>query len=149
MARKYKQGIFVPENPQKYAGNLSNIVYRSGWEMGVFKWCDLNPDVIMWASEEVCVPYVGPDEKVHKYFIDLALKYRTGAMVLVEIKPKSQTREPEARRGKKKSTLLEETQTFLTNEAKWKAAGAFAEKRGMTFQIWHEDVLRAIGIPHV
>ena len=27
------KGFFKPKNPQKYNGNPTNIIYRSGWEL--------------------------------------------------------------------------------------------------------------------
>ena len=49
---KYKQGFYYPKNPNKYVGDVDNIVYRSSWELRVFKWMDDNPSVLEWASEE-------------------------------------------------------------------------------------------------
>ena len=47
-----------PKNPDKYAGDVNNIISRSGWETKFFNWCDNNPSVIAWNSEEVVVPYI-------------------------------------------------------------------------------------------
>lgn len=147
MTRNYKQGTFIPQNRNKWIGS-KNPVYRSGWEKKVFMWADINPDIVAISSERVVVPYVSPvDGNIHRYYIDLLIKYRSGSIVLVEIKPANQSRPPVAKRGKSKKTLLEQQQTWSVNESKWKAASAYAKKQGITFQVWTEDVLTGLGIP--
>ena len=60
MAHNYKQGFFKPQNPKKYMGDPTNIVYRSGWEKRVMDWCDANPNIKQWSSEEIVIPYKSP-----------------------------------------------------------------------------------------
>ena len=50
-------GIYKVKNPNKYRGDFTNVVFRSGWELKVFIWCDNNPDIKEWSSEEVVIPY--------------------------------------------------------------------------------------------
>ena len=50
------KGKFTPDNPNKYMGDASNIIYRSGWERRAMKYFDINPGVLQWASEEVVIP---------------------------------------------------------------------------------------------
>ena len=45
MTKTYK-GIYKPTNPKKYAGDPSNIVYRSNWERRFMVYCDKNDDII-------------------------------------------------------------------------------------------------------
>ena len=45
-------GKFKVKNYSKYKGDFDNIVYRSLWEKSVFQWCDSNPKVKAWSSEE-------------------------------------------------------------------------------------------------
>ena len=40
-SQKYK-GKFTPQNPGKYIGETSNIVYRSMWERRCMKYFDLS-----------------------------------------------------------------------------------------------------------
>ena len=47
---RYK-GKFRPQNREKYKGNSSNIVYRSGWELNFMKYLDRQPEVLQWNSE--------------------------------------------------------------------------------------------------
>ena len=74
---KYTQGRFHPQNPGKYKGDLQNIIYRSSWELKFMQWCDRNPNVIEYASEEFCIPYLSPiDGRVHRYFPDFIMKVK-------------------------------------------------------------------------
>ena len=69
------KGKYIPKNPQKYKGNPSQIIYRSLWERKFMVYCDKNPKVIEWGSEEVIVPYRSPwDGKIHRYFPDFYIK---------------------------------------------------------------------------
>ena len=108
MIKTYK-GTYKPTNPKKYAGDASNIIYRSMWERHVMKWCDSNNSVIQWASEEVVVPYLCETDKViHRYYIDFVIKFDSGKTILVEVKPFNQTQKPEITRGKSRKTILSE-----------------------------------------
>jgi len=75
-SQKYK-GKFTPQNPGKYIGETSNIVYRSMWERRCMKYFDVNPSVIAWASEEVVIPYYDTTtKKVRRYFPDFLIKVK-------------------------------------------------------------------------
>ena len=56
-SQKYK-GKFTPQNPSKYIGDGTNIVYRSMWERRCMKYFDVNPSVIGWASEELSLIHI-------------------------------------------------------------------------------------------
>jgi hypothetical protein len=135
--RKYK-----PINPTKYLGDHTNIVMRSSWETKFAIWCDKNPSVINWSSEETIVPYVSPvDNRAHRYFIDFKIQVYTNEgkrkTYLVEIKPDYQTRPPMAPTRKTKKYITE-VMTWGVNEAKWKAANQYASDRGWEFLILTE-----------
>ena len=87
------KGKFYPRNPSKYKGDTTDIIYRSSWELKFMKYCDNNPNVLEWGSEEVVIPYRSPlDGKVHRYYVDFYIKVRTTKneikKYLIEIKPK-------------------------------------------------------------
>lgn len=141
----YYKRKFTPINPQKYIGDPTNIIMRSSWETQFALWCDKNPSVIRWNSEETVVPYVCPtDNRWHRYFIDFKIEIRdkSGAIktYLVEIKPDKQTKPPVIPSRKTKRFLLEAA-TYVKNEAKWKAATRFAKDRGWEFIILTEHHL--------
>ena len=92
--RKYLQGVYNIKNPDKYAGNPTNVCFRSSWELKFMNWVDANPSVVKWSSEETIIPYVCPtDNRAHRYFVDfkIQIKGKDGLKTwLVEIKPASQ-----------------------------------------------------------
>ena len=144
---KTYKGRYKPKNASKYAGNIDNVVYRSMWERHVMKWCDDNSDVVEWMSEDLIVPYIcETDKKPHRYFVDFVIKYRSGRVVLVEVKPAKETKRPERKQGKSRQTLLNEGMTYIKNQSKWKAATEYAKDRGYHFEIWTENELTAMGI---
>jgi hypothetical protein len=147
MARNYKQGYFKPTNPQKYKGNVNNIFFRSSWEYRFLQWCDVNPAVIAYHSEETVVPYLcETDNRLHRYFVDMriAIKDSNGNVnhFLVEIKPFNQTIPPKYN-GRNSQRYNQELETFIKNQSKWKAARKYAEERNMKFIVLTENELLA------
>jgi hypothetical protein len=140
-------GKYQPKNYQKYKGDSGNIIFRSLWEYHVMRWCDLNPDVVKWSSEEFCIPYIcKTDGQPHRYFPDFLIEFKNGKKVLVEVKPKYQTKPPEKKRGKSEEKFLSEALTYMKNESKWEAALSYSRKQGYIFQVWDENTLQSIGI---
>ena len=142
---KYYQGRFKPKNPKKYLGDPTNIIYRSGWELKFMRFCDSHPNVIQWGSEEVVIPYISPiDGKVHRYFTDFIVKQLNTMgkkeTLIIEVKPKAQTRPPE-KKSRVTKRYLTEVKTWGVNQAKWKAANEFCKDRGWKFRIITEDDL--------
>lgn len=145
MARKYHQGVFKPLNPQKYAGNVTNIIFRSGWERKLMQYLDKHPAIVEWSSEETIVPYISPiDNRTHRYFLDFRVVIDRGAgkkeTMLIEVKPKAQTSAPKVS-NKITKRYLTEVQTWGVNSAKWEAAQKYCKARGWTFHIFTEDDL--------
>ena len=143
--RSYK-GKYILENPDKYIGVKSNIVWRSTWERTAFKWCDRNDNIIKWNSEETVVKYISPvDNKVHRYFVDLFVEFKNGKRLLIEIKPRSQVLQPLLTKGKHQKTILYEHQTFAINTAKWKSAKEYAKSINAEFVIFDENIIKQLG----
>lgn len=147
----YKEGLFTPRNPEKYIGDLADIVYRSSWEEHAFKFLDNNPNVIHWAAEPLPIAYLKPVPRSRQYpegfrpanyFPDLFVEYvnRDGTVIkeLIEIKPLKQTKRS---RSKKESVRLQEDYVHAVNHAKWNAAKAWCEKYGIKFSILTEKSL--------
>ena len=145
MRRYPKAKKFFPKNPEKYVGDVNNIVCRSGIEYRYFKFFDENSSIVKYSSEEVIIPYVSPiDKKVHRYFPDFMIQVKTkdGKLknFLIEIKPSSDLIEPKA--GKKTTKrLLSEMVTWETNKAKWESAKKFAKKHNMDFLVMTEKTI--------
>ena len=140
------QGRYTIKRPEKYAGDAKKVVFRSLWERQAFKWCENNPKVKMWNSEEVVVPYKSTvDKKLHRYFVDLLIQMEDKSTYLVEIKPKKETSPPKKPKRKTKKYINEQL-TFIKNQDKWEAAAEFAEHKGWKFQVWTEETLKNLGI---
>lgn len=142
--KQYKQGLYRPTNKNKYKGK-GDPRYLSGWELKFFRWCDNNPDVLEWSSENVIIPYLNPlTGRTHRYMVDNHVIIREGDKVvkyLIEIKPKRQTRKPTSHGNKKQSTMLYENIEYVRNQAKWAAARKWCDKHGYKFEIVTEDQL--------
>ena len=142
---RYLQGKYKVRNVEKYMGDPTNIIYRSSWELKFLNWCDNNPSVVSFSSEEIVIPYKSPvDGKYHRYFVDFMIKIRTKDDVaktyLVEIKPKKQTMPPEQKKRITKQYITEVV-TWGVNQAKWKAASEYCLDRGWEFKILSEKDL--------
>jgi|TARA_R110000803_G_scaffold22535_1_gene55990 hypothetical protein len=142
---KTKKGRYKPKNPKKYNGDPSNVIYRSSWEYRCMVYFDLNPNVLMWESEELIIPYKSPkDGRMHRYFPDFRIRVRTKAgltqTILIEVKPFYQTQPPkiQSRRTKK---YINEVMTYGVNTSKWHAAEEYCKDRQWKFQIITENEL--------
>jgi len=136
---KYRQGIFVPNNKDKFIGDRA--VYRSGLELKFFRFCDNNPNVLRWGSENIKIPYYNPlTKRTHRYHIDNYVVIKEGDKVTkycVEIKPHKQTQPPSTKYRKREHLIYEQKQ-YVTNQAKWAAARKYCEGRNYKFLILTE-----------
>lgn len=140
---RFKQGYFTPTNPAKYIGNLKDIRYLSSWERRVMVWFDTNPNVIAWNSENLQIRYFYPvDNKEHTYMVDFLVKMKDKNGVLntyaIEIKPEAEKYPPTT---KNKKRLLVETQTYIKNQCKWKAAKEYCDSQNVKFLVLSEKDL--------
>ena len=143
MGAEWRQGYYQPKRPEKYVGDVNNIVYRSSWELEAFEFCDNNPNVIKWASEEIVIPYMVPTAnggtRKARYFPDLYMEYknRDGKVIrdLIEIKPHKQTKTSRSRNPKNK---MYENAVHMKNQLKWEAARNWCKQNGMNFRILTE-----------
>lgn len=138
-------GRFMPKNPQKYVGNVHNIMFRSSWEVRFMQWLDTNNAVLRWGSEELAIPYVNPIKidangrpKISRYFPDFIMLYRDSSgnikKEIIEVKPyKESVITPKMSERDKMA--------YAVNQAKWKAASIFAESQGATFRVVTEKSL--------
>ena len=140
------KGKYIPNNPKKYKGNSSQVIYRSLWERKVMVYCDRNDKVLEWGSEEVIVPYRSPwDGKIHRYFPDfyMLVKQKSGNVkkFLIEVKPKSQCKSPVKNPKRKTRNWYKQVKAWGINQAKWKSAEEYCKDKGMEFKILTEDHL--------
>ena len=145
MAKSYK-GLYRPTNPKKYVGDPNRIVYRSLLERRFMLYCDRTPEIIAWASEGIAIKYYNPlDKRVHRYFPDFFIKYRDKnnklRVMVIEVKPKRQVQKPNQNPKKRTKAWAYSVQTWVINQAKWKAAKEFCADRNYEFKIMTEDDL--------
>jgi hypothetical protein len=144
--KRYIQDFFKPSNPEKYIGNINEIVYRSSYELKAFHWCDSHPDILQWSSETITIKYFDPTtNKTRRYFPDLYIKMREQdgeiKRYIIEIKPKRQTVPPRNSPKKRTKTYINETKTYAKNLAKWQAAEKFCMDNSLIFKIVTEKEL--------
>ena len=143
-SQKYK-GKYKPQNPKKYMGDSSNIIYRSMWERRCMKYFDHNPGVLQWSSEEIAIPYRSPiDNRVHRYFPDFYMKVKevNGKIkrYVIEVKPAKQTKPPTKPKRQTKG-YIREAYEYAKNQAKWKMAREFCADRMWEFKVVTEKEL--------
>lgn len=146
----YKSSIYVPLYPEKYIGDVHNIISRSSWEFRFCRYCDQNEKIVKWSSEAVQVPYYNPlDKKDHIYNVDFYAKIQnvddSFTEWIIEVKPESQHQKPAQLVGnvteQKLISYNRKMQIWITNQAKFKAAKEWADKRGWRFGIIDENFL--------
>jgi hypothetical protein len=141
----FHKRLYKPLYPEKYGGDPTNIIMRSSWETMFATWCDKNPSILKWTSEETVIPYRCPtDNRIHRYFVDfnIQIKQRDGSIkrYLVEVKPEKQT-VPPVYPGRQTKRYITESLTYIKNEAKWAAAREYCKDRGWEFKIITEREL--------
>lgn len=136
---KYSKGKFKLKNPGKYIG-LGTPTWRSSWEQAVMMTLDSHPSIEKWASESIKIPYRNPltgkaTIYVPDFFVIYTDKTNKKFVELWEIKPAKQAFKESAGNSKLNQAHL------LVNNAKWTAARAFCEQKGINFRIITEDDL--------
>lgn len=144
----YTQGKFKPKNPSKYKGDITNIIYRSSYELKFMQYCDLSENVLSYQSEEFFIPYISPiDGRYHRYFPDFFIKFKdkNGKIrkALIEVKPEKDLKEPEKNPKRKTKSWAYRVKTWAVNQQKWNAARKFCEEKDWEFKIFTE---RELGI---
>ncbi len=145
MYKETYKGRYRIENIKKYKGDISDVIYRSSWELKFMRWCDSNPSVLEWGSETVIIPYRSPvDNNVHRYFVDFYIKIKDKdnkiLKYLIEIKPEKFTKPPPIPQ-KKTKRFIQEVFNYGINQSKWEAASSFCKDRGWQFLVLTEKDL--------
>lgn len=148
---------FIPKHPQKYIGDVNNIILRSSWELNLANNFDRNIMVLEWSYESIVIPYIKwTDKKVHKYYPDFYVKFKDKngniQQEIIEIKPKTEITyaltllesnftQMYPIRSKNIKTKIYHQTTALVNASKWKYAKEWCEKRNMKFKLKSENNL--------
>lgn len=138
-------GRFSPKNSNKYLGDPTKIFWRSLWERRVMVYLDGNPNVVEWSNEEIIIPYLSPvDNRWHRYFPDFYVKVKNKQgfieELVLEVKPKKQS-VPPVKKDKITRKYIQEVVTWGVNEAKWKAACEYCDKKNWKFKVITEEDL--------
>lgn len=153
--KNIRQGWYRLLNPDKFIKPIDeymqsykdgHVQYKSGLELTAIRYADYNKHITAWSMEPFNIKYLKPTTgKIHRYFIDMFIEFKTGAKFLVEIKPKGETippRKPSKNTQKAILRYQKALMTFAVNKAKWEAAEKFAELNKMKFIILTEDELK-------
>lgn len=140
---QFLQGRFNPINKQKYRGDVNNIIYRSSYELAMFRWLDSTDQIVAWASEELIIPYISPvDGKKHRYFTDVVawIKQHDNSVkkFVIEIKPYDQTQKPKKGSKEKEEAFKNRVFEYAVNQAKWAAAREHCRSTGGEFIVLTE-----------
>ena len=138
-------GKYRVQNKEKYVADLQECEYRSSWELRYMKYLDRQPNVLEWASENVIIPYYNPvEKKTRRYFVDFYVKVRTTEgfikKYIIEIKPFSQCNPPKKQK-RTSNGYRSALKAYIRNQAKWKAAKKWADRRGWEFIVITEKEL--------
>ena len=111
------------------------------------QWCDQSEQIVAWQSEERRVPYYDPVAKKRRtYYPDFYIRYRRNDGItveeLVEVKPAKQVKGPPQNPKRRTKAWLNEVRTYVTNQAKWKAAAEYCEDRGYNFRLITEKEIK-------
>lgn len=140
MSKKTMKGSFVPQNPSKYIGSTSNIMYRSSWELSMMLFLDKHPNVVGWSSEGLSIPYKNPltgrwTMYIPDFLVVFVDKDGNQRCEVIEIKPLKETPTFEGR-------VSQQTRLVQAiNAAKWQAAAIYCVKRGWNFRVATEQQL--------
>jgi hypothetical protein len=144
----FRQGYYVLNNPEKYVGDPTKIIYRSSWEYRFCKYCDDSSNVLKWSSEPYPIKYISPvDHKQHDYYIDFYMRLKKDDIevdYLVEVKPEGSLKKPVfegIQTMQKLKNFNYAAKTFLVNTAKFASAKQHAESIGYKFVIVTEEFL--------
>lgn len=136
---KYPNKFIKPHDDHMKSFNESAnaILAKSGLEMRAFQFCDNSSKVEKFSLEPFAINYIKPtDNKVHRYFPDLLIHFKTGDTFLVEVKSYGETvppKRPKAITQKSEKYYKRALTTYAINQAKWKAAKKFCTEKGIKF----------------
>lgn len=170
---KFQQGYYSPIHPEKCL--TTKNIYRSSWERLFMQYCDLNENVVRWASEPVGIPYLNPvanmkycvkqglnpndphNWKRSMYYTDFWIELKdniTGNIkrIFIEIKPYKETQQPQPIKEnasmKEHKAYNRSAEIYLVNQAKWVAAKKYFESKGAEFMVMTEKTLQKLGLYH-
>lgn len=167
---KTKQGYYKVQNPKKYIGESSLVIFRSSWEHSFCRWCDYSPSILRWSSEPIRIPYYDRVSKLEEckrngldpnnpknwavkyYNTDFWIEVDKGEgevqKMFVEIKASGKLRKPippdQNAPLKEQRRFNINAKEYLINEAKFAALTAWADKNNSKFYVFTELTLQKL-----
>ena len=88
--KHYKTGVY------KSLKCKTPVEYRSGWELEVAKYLDIDPQVKEYEYESVTIEYLSNTRtgKVRTYYPDFLITYKDGTRKLAEVKRRDKLNDP-------------------------------------------------------
>jgi len=148
MGYNNKKGWYKLKNPEKFqkphddymkSFNESSmeLEYKSSLELRAFMFVDNFDKVNKWTVEPFAIKYVKPtDNKIHRYYPDMLINFKSKQTFLVEIKSYGETKppvKPKKINVKSAKNYKKALETYAINCAKWKAAKKFCEESDIKF----------------
>ena len=123
-------------------------VFKSRMEARVFRWLDLNANVIRWGYEIIDIPYLFQvDGRMHTYITDIYCEIRGNNSkvnrYILEVKPVKETLPPKPANNspKSKARYQREMFVYIKNSDKWEATRRFCDSKGIKFvEVTDEDI---------
>jgi hypothetical protein len=150
---KYSQGLYVVKNPDKYMGDLRNVIFRSSYEQKLNIDLDTDSNVIRWCAEPPFLQIKYWDElkkKFRTYHLDyFVVKMVNGVemKLMIEVKPSKKLVKP---LPPKVRTLLS-MKSYQYRMAEWinihskrKACEELAKKMGWTYLFVTEKTINKL-----
>lgn len=108
---------------------LTPIKYRSGWELVVAKYLDLDPQVQEYGYECVAINYLSNAKtgKYRTYYPDFLITYKDGTRKLAEVKRVDKLNDP-----------------MVMKKAKAAEAWCVNQKQKTTYEFWTNSMIEAL-----
>ncbi len=153
---KFKQGKIETSSLKGYNGKARVIHLRSSYEFKAVRMLEqlyLLKRIKGWCNEETIIQYhYSLDGKSHRYYMDLTIITNDDRIILIEVKPYSQTIAPKKpktfKNEKQQVNYQNQVATFIKNKEKWEATQEYCNKMNQkigpnsySFLIWTENEL--------
>lgn len=123
---------FFLHNPDRYIGNIKDVMYSDKKMLHLFTICDRSRNVIKWSNERVGIHFLNPKTKdMDVFFPDLMIKYIHDGKEVTEVLDIRSVGETGSETGKSHSIAMKDP----VNNAKWESAKSLCEKNGIVFRV--------------
>jgi len=103
---------------------------------------DSNPYVHEWVSDYVIPYYSSTKGRQARYLVDFVFtitdRHGKRRTIMAEVKPLKECSPPVKKKGRKRTTVIQEEITWINNSEKWQAAEKYAKERGWEFSLLTE-----------